>query len=277
MDYLCGREQGGSYILEGLRHFDLETILCCGQAFRWSKNGENTYTGIAFGLCRSITQEGDTLILHSVSEAEFHAVWLDYFDLTRSYGELKETLCRYEHLRDAVSYCPGIRVLRQDAWETLCTFILSQNNNIPRIAGLVERLCTHFGEEVPGGFAFPPPERLAALSEQDLAPVRCGFRAKYIIDAACAVVEGRLNLAEIYTLPFDQALEALQAIHGVGPKVAHCALLFGFGRTECLPVDVWMRRALDAWFPDGLPEEILPVAGIAQQYLFHYVRTARVL
>ena len=276
MDYIDGREHGGDYILDGLRHFDLETILCCGQAFRWRKTGDRTYTGTAFGLCRSITQKGDQLILHGVSQAEFDAIWLDYFDLARSYGDLKKTFNRHQHLREAIAYCPGIRVLRQDAWEALCTFILSQNNNIPRITGLVERLCANFGRPIPGGFTFPEPEILASLSPQDLDPVRCGFRAPYIIAAARAVTEGQIDIPAIRTLPFDQALSALQTIHGVGPKVAHCALLFGFGRTECLPVDVWMRRALDAWFPDGLPEELLPVAGIAQQYLFHYARTGRV-
>jgi len=277
MDYLVERECGEDYILEGLRHFDLEAILCCGQAFRWNKTGEHTYSGIAFGLCRSVTQEGDTLIFHGVSEAEFKSVWFDYFDLARSYGDLKEEFSRHEHLGEAVAYCPGIRVLRQESWETLCTFILSQNNNITRIKSLAERLCAHFGQPISGGFDFPTPECLAALEPQDLEPVRCGFRAKYIIDAAQAVAYGRIDLEAIYTLPFDEALSTLQTIHGVGPKVAHCALLFGFGRTECLPVDVWMRRALDAWFPGGLPEEILPVAGIAQQYLFHYVRTTSVL
>jgi len=180
-------------------------------------------------------------------------------------------------LRAATQFSPGIRVLRQDGWEALCTFILSQNNNISRIKGLVGRLCEHFGRPIPGGFDFPTPERLAALSVLDLEPVRCGFRAKYIIDAAKAVSGGRFDLSAIYTLPIDEAFAALQSIHGVGPKVAHCALLFGFGRTECLPVDVWMRRAMDAWFPQGLPEEIQPVAGIAQQYIFHYARTAGIL
>jgi len=274
IDYLGERELGGNYMLEGLNHFDPEAIFRCGQAFRWNKTDDNSWRGIAFGLCRGITRQGDTLVLHGVNKAEFKAVWFDYFDLGRSYGALKQTFSGHSHLREAVAYSPGLRVLRQQGWETLCTFILSQNNNIPRITGLVQRLCEHFGEKIPGGFAFPTPQRLAALSPDDLAPVRCGFRAKYIIDAAWAVTYGQIDLAALSALPVNEALSALQTIRGVGPKVAHCALLFGFGRAECLPVDVWMRRALDAWFPHGLPEDILTVAGIAQQYLFHYARTA---
>jgi len=276
MDYFDARECGGNYILEGINNFDLETIFCCGQAFRWNKTDDSTWQGTAFGLCRSITQQGDTLIFHSVDKAEFNVVWFDYFDLGRNYGALKQTFSGYSHLCEAVAYAPGLRVLRQQGWETLCTFILSQNNNIPRIKGLVQRLCEHFGEKIPGGFDFPAPERLAAFSPEDLAPVRCGFRAKYIIDAARAVAHGQIDLAALSTLPINEAMRSLLTIRGVGPKVAHCSLLFGFGRAECLPVDVWMRRALDAWFPHGLPEEILPVAGIAQQYLFHYARTGGV-
>ena len=277
MDYFGGHERGGDYILEGLRHFDLQTILCCGQAFRWDQTEAHTYRGVAFGLRRSITQKGDRLIFHGVSKAEFEAVWFDYFDLGRSYGDLKEMFSRYEHLKEAVAYSPGIRVIRQEGWEAICTFILSQNNNIPRIKGLVQRLSACFGEEIPGGYAFPTPQRLAALCPEDLAPVRCGFRAKYIIDAARAVTAGRVDVSSLYTIPVNQAMDALQVIQGVGPKVAHCALLFGFARVECLPVDVWIRRALETWFPGGLPEEIRPVAGIAQQYLFHYARTGKAL
>ena len=273
MDYLSGEQRGSDYILKGVTHFDLGATLDCGQAFRWVEVGANTYQGIAFGHCRVIGQVGDTLTFHGVDAGEFEAIWRGYFDLGRSYGALKETFVRYPHLCQAVRHAPGIRVLRQDGWEALCTFILSQNNNIPRIKGLVARLCERFGEQIPGGFAFPAPGRLAALSPEDLAPVRAGFRAKYIVDAALAVTEGRVDLAAVATLPIGAARAALQSIHGVGPKVAECALLFGFGRDECLPVDVWISRVLANWFPKGLPEEILPVAGIAQQYLFHYART----
>ena len=273
MDYASCGERGGDFVLEGVQHFDLTAIFDCGQAFRWDKVSPDTYSGVAFGLHRNFTQRGETLILRGVGAQEFERVWFEYLDLGRDYGALKAVFDGHSHLREAVGFCPGIRVLRQESWEALCTFILSQNNNIARIRGLVQRLCEHFGQPVPGGFAFPTAERLAALSPADLAPVRCGFRAKYIIAAARAVAQGQIDLAALRTAPIEQAMGTLQTIHGVGPKVAHCALLYGLGRVESLPVDVWMRRAMAAWFPAGLPDELLPVAGIAQQYLFHYART----
>jgi len=273
MDYQSARQEGQDYILEGVAHFDLEATLFCGQAFRWDKIDHHKYRGIAFGRCREIEQKGEIIRFCGVDRAEFEAVWRGYFDLKRDYGALKKGFGAYPRLREAVEHAPGIRVLNQDGWEALCTFILSQNNNIPRITGLVARLCEQFGEEIPGGFAFPAPNRLAGCLPDDLAPIRAGFRAKYIIDAANAVAQGRVDLLAVATLPLAEARTALQTIHGVGPKVAECALLFGFGRSECVPVDVWMARVIERWFSGGLPEEILPVAGIAQQYLFHYART----
>ena len=277
VDYQIGRECPEGFVLEGVRHFDLDAILNCGQAFRWDKIGESTFRGVAHGLCREVTQREDTLVFHGVTPEEFQAVWFDYFDFGRDYGTLKAAFGSHSHLREAVMYSPGIRVLRQDGWEALCTFILSANNNIPRIKAATQRLCEHFGQAIPGGFDFPSPGRLAALTPEDLAPMRCGFRAKYIIDAARAVSEGRVDLAALYALPLPEAQAALQTIKGVGPKVAHCTLLFGFARVECLPVDVWISRALEAWFPQGLPEDVRKVAGIAQQYIFHYARTGGVL
>jgi len=277
LDCKIGRECTEGFALEGVRHFDLEAILDCGQAFRWEKTGEQSFRGVARGLYREITQRGDSLIFHNVTREEFDSVWFDYFDLGRDYGALKAALAGHSRLREAIEFAPGIRVLRQDGWEALVTFIISANNNIPRIKAAVRRLCEHFGNAILGGHDFPIPARLAALTPEDLAPVRCGFRAKYIIDAARAVSEGRVNLADLHTLPLPEARAALQTIKGVGPKVAHCTLLFGFARVECLPVDVWIARALEAWFPDGLPEDVREVAGIAQQYIFHYARTGGVL
>ena len=180
-------------------------------------------------------------------------------------------------LREAAAFAGGIRILRQEPWEALCTFILSQNNNIKRIAGLAERLCENFGQAIPAEdgdryFSFPSAERLAPLTTEDLAPVRCGFRAKYVLDAAKKAASGEIRLEELRQAPTPEAMERLMEIKGVGPKVAQCALLFGLHKLDCLPRDVWIGRALDALFPEGFPEEVLPVAGAAQQYLFHYVR-----
>ncbi len=176
-----------------------------------------------------------------------------------------------------MDFCSGIRVLRQEPWETLCTFILSANNNIPRIKGIVERLCQGWGETIPKTAlrAFPTPERLAALSPGELAPIRAGWRSEYLLDAARRVAAGQLDLLALAQLPTEEALAGLLEVKGVGEKVARCVLLFGFGRVECIPMDVWMKRVMAELYPRGLPRYLRPYGGIAQQTLFHYYRTIR--
>lgn len=274
MDYIKGEAVGPDYVLRRARHFDLAATLDCGQAFRWRKSGEESFWGIAMGRRLVIERRGEDVVLRDVNEAEFDGVWRDYFDLGRDYGRLKRLLRREPILRRAIDFAPGIRVLRQEPWEALCSFIMSQNNNIARNKGMIDRLCELMGDSVPGGWAFPPPERLAGLEPGELAPARCGFRARYIIDAARAVTAGEVSLEEAGRLPLGEARAMLMKICGVGPKVADCTLLYGLGRVECVPVDVWIGRVMERWFPDGLPEWAAPVGGIAQQYLFHYARHA---
>lgn len=273
MDFAAASHDNGCTVLFGTRNFCLDDILDCGQAFRWTRLADGHWRGIVRGLCREIVQHGDVLRFEGVTEEEFNRVWLPYFDLDRDYGAVKEILCRNEAMRNAVLFAPGMRVLRQEPWEALCSFILSQNNNIARIRGLVERLCENFGEPVNGGFAFPSPERLAALPPDGLAPVRCGFRSRYILDAAAKVASGEINLEKLADMPAAQVEGALRSIVGVGPKVAACALLYGFSRTECVPVDVWIGRANREFFPEGLGV-FGEYAGLGQQYLFHYMRFA---
>ncbi len=272
MDYIEIVEAPNGVQVHGVKHFCLDDILSCGQCFRWDKLCDGKWSGIAYGLSRTVCQEGDTLTFEGADMAEFDRVWYNYFDLNRDYDEVMQILYTDDAMRRAWEFTPGMRVLRQEPWEALCSFILSQNNNIKRIRGLVQRLCESFGEEIEGGFAFPTAERLAALSDEDLSPVRCGFRASYVLDAARRVANGELNLLEIAKLPLADASAELQKIRGVGPKVAACALLYGLGRADSVPVDVWINRALAAFYPNGMPDQIAPVAGLGQQYLFHYVR-----
>ena len=274
MSNFTARQTGKDVLVCGLQDFSLPQILDCGQCFRWVPQGEKSYSGIAFGRYLTIEQTAPCdFLFHNTELSDFQNIWAPYFDLDRDYGEIKQVLSQDPILSKAARYAPGIRILRQDGWETLCTFIISQNNNIKRIRGIVERLCETFGEPVPGGYAFPEPQRLAEASLEDLAPLRSGFRAKYLLDAAQKVSSGKLDLSALYTLPYKEAQESLKTIYGVGPKVADCVLLFGFNRLEAFPMDVWMKRAMSALFPDGLPAFALPWAGIAQQYIFHYART----
>ena len=198
---------------------DLQQTLDCGQAFRWQKidtPGGEAWRGTAFSHTLTV-RAADGAFLFDCTQAEFDRIWYPYFDFGTDYAEIRRALSGlHPVLRDAAAYAPGIRILRQEPWEALCTFILSQNNNIPRIKGIVERLCAELGDEVEEGrFSFPSPERLAECLPDDLANVRCGFRTKYLLDAARRVADGRLELAPLLTLPLEQAREELQTVYGV--------------------------------------------------------------
>lgn len=273
MDYQDIHIVNGDTVLTVVENFSLGDILDCGQCFRWECEAPGRYRGVALGRAATITQAGDRLTFHGILPEEFHRTWFDYFDFGRDYGEVKALLSADPVMAKAIAFTPGMRVLRQDPWEALCSFIISANNNIGRIKGIVARLCALLGEPLGEElYTFPTPERLAGCSEEELAPLRCGYRARYLLDAAGLVATGELALEPLYTLPLEEARAQLRRICGVGAKVAECALLYGFARAECVPVDVWIRRALDILYPEGMPEEIAPVAGLGQQYLFHYVR-----
>lgn len=247
--------------------FDLEQTLDCGQCFRWDKQGDGSYTGVAFGQILNISAENREEVLRD-------QLWRNYFDIGLDYDEIRAALSKEDAvLARAADFAPGMRILNQDPWEALCSFIISQNNNIPRVKGIVARLCTQFGDEIGDGYySFPTAERLAELKPEELADIRSGFRAKYICSAAQKVASGEVDLAYLKTCPLTQAREALMTIHGVGPKVADCALLYGLHRLEAFPMDVWMKRAMQTLFPGKLPESFGQYAGIAQQYIFHYSR-----
>lgn len=264
IDYL----KDGENIIIKQKDFNLDETLDCGQAFRWEKvesEYECTYKGFFLNKQLTISSDGEKLIFHDTTEDDFVNVWYDYFDLGTDYNELKEILSADETLRRACNFAGGIRLLKQDKWETLCSFIISQNNNIPRIKGIISRLCEHYD-------CFPQASQLALETEESLGYLRAGFRAKYIIDASKKVAEGKLDLDKTAEMDIDEARKALMEIKGVGPKVAECVLLFGMHRTEAFPVDVWIKRVLERYYPDGFPEFAKTIGGIAQQYLFHYIR-----
>lgn len=265
-------ESDGKIIVSGVSDFSLKETFDCGQCFRWEQK-DNKFEGIAFGKRLSLYMDGDTLIIENTNLSEFESVWFNYFDFGLDYEEVKKDLSRVHPLMpETFKYGKGIRILHQEPWETLCSFIISQNNNIPRIKGIISRLCENFGEKIEGGYTFPSSDTLARLSEEDLSPLRCGFRAKYIIDASRKVASGEVSIKELESLPIQDARALLQSIKGVGPKVAECVLLYGFHRLEAFPLDVWMKRVMHTYFPDKSPDMFGNFAGIAQQYLFHYSR-----
>ncbi len=250
--------------------FNLGLCLDCGQAFRWYFDGQK-WNGVAFGKFLSVEQTENEIIFHNCTEEDFNTIWKGYFDLALDYEKI---VASYDdkYLISATTDFNGIRILRQEPWEALCSFIISQNNNIPRIKGIIERLCNTFGDGEEDKKSFPTAEKLASLTVDDLAPLRSGFRAKYIIDAAQKVANGEVDFDKIQANPIEFGREELQKIKGVGAKVAECTLLYGFHKIEAFPIDVWVKRIMAEMYPDGLPECVKGTEGIAQQYLFHWRR-----
>ena len=263
----------------GVKHFSLGACLCCGQAFRWKPKGEG-FAGVALGRVVYAQQCGDTIKLMGIAKQDA-TDFVRYFDLDRDYGRIKEIYVRDEYLRKGMAYAPGMRVLRQPPFETLISFIISANNNVKRISGIIDALCARYGKKLAGGFDFPEPAVLASLQEEALKACGAGYRARYIIETAKMVADG-FALSALSDIPFIEARRELTRLPGVGQKVADCVALYSLGFAESFPADVWMRRVLcglygytgknDKEMRAFVDEKFGSYAGIAQQYLFHYAR-----
>lgn len=253
--------------IKSFESFDLKATLECGQCFRWKKQEDGSYKGIAFGKILNISEDNKKEVIKD-------KFWGSYFDISLDYDKIRSDFSQKDEiLKEAAKFAPGMRILNQEPWEALCSFIISQNNNIPRICGIVDRLCSMFGENIGGKYyTFPEAQKLSVLNIDDLADIRSGFRAKYIIDAAKKVADGEIVFEKLKTMPLSEARENLMKIKGVGPKVADCTLLYGLHRLDAFPMDVWIKRAMSTLFPGRKPESFGKYAGIAQQYIFYYSR-----
>ena len=265
-------------VISDLKCFDLEEIFTCGQCFRFRKT-ETGWEGCAKGRYLQLRQNRDKLTLMGVSDEEFETVWKPYFGLDEDYVSMNAAFRSDDdpYLKSAARAGCGIRILRQDPWEMLCTFILSQNNNIPRITSMIAALSERYGEKIGENgdfYTFPDAKTLYEnASVEGLKALKFGFRAKYVIAAAEAVACGRIDLDALAEMDYESGKEVLCTLPGVGPKVASCALLYGFHRMDAFPVDVWMQRVLDTRYPQGLDVNSLGEnAGLAQQYMFWYER-----
>ena len=283
--------------INGIKNFDVEKIFDCGQCFRFDRveNSAHSveFSGVAYGRFVSFAQDGESVYIYGSTREEFDSIWKRYLDIERDYDGVGDDIllhCNTEAMRSAVEYSRGIRILAQDPFECVISFIVSQNNNIPRIKKIIEALCfkcgTHIeiSEEMKGHLSgksslctFPDAAALAALGEAGLFELKTGFRAKYIYDAVSRCLDGRLNVDGIISAnDTESAINALCEVKGIGRKVASCALLFGFCRYDAFPVDVWMKRVGEKYFGDEgkelTGERFGEYAGIAQQYLFYYER-----
>lgn len=255
---------------------DIEKTFECGQCFRWNMDASGVYTGVHLGRAARVWRE-DGQVLIDAPERD-RELWRDYFDLELDYDSAAEDFHGIDYMEKCIEFGRGIRILKQDRWEALCSFIISQCNNIPRIKKIVETLCRCFGDEInymgETYYAFPSAERIALLSEPELAPLRSGYRAAYILAAARDVHSGTINFEELGGLSHPEALKAVRQMRGVGEKVANCFILFGLHKMEAFPIDVWMKRALKEHFPEKFDPAVFgDYAGLAQQYIFYHARS----
>lgn len=283
------------YILKNQESFELRDIFDCGQCFRWNREEDGSYTGVIKQGVLNVRKQNDDIIFEGMIEGDIKE-WVNfYFDLNRNYTEIKKSLSKVDiYLKNSIEYGKGIRILNQDLWETIISFIISANNNIPRIKGIIERISHKYGKEIEFKnkkyYTFPTAQDLKDATVQDFRNLGLGFRDKRIFETTHIILDGGIDLNRLHdekdTL---KVRDELLSLSGVGPKVADCILLFStLKRFDVFPIDVWVRRVMNELYIKNEDEnkvskkEIMKLAenkfgsleGIAQQYLFYWKREA---
>ena len=283
------------YILKNANSFELKDIFDCGQCFRWNKEEDGSYTGIFAGNVINVSKNGADVIFKGICKENIEDVCKNYFDLNRDYEEIKKNLSKTDkYMKQAIEYGQGIRILNQDLWETIISFIISANNNIPRIKGIIERISKQYGNEITYNgnkyFCFPTVKQLSKASVEDLRKLGLGFRDVRVFETTRMILNKEVNLEQLQNeKDFNKVRESLLTLPGVGPKVADCILLFSsLKRWEAFPIDVWVRRVMNELYIKNEDETKVNkkqieklayekfgnLAGIAQQYLFYWKREA---
>ena len=280
------------YVIENQDSFNITHIFECGQCFRWNRIDENTYIGVIKGAVIKVKQEGNKIIFTGNSEKNFKDTINYYFDLNTNYTEYKNKLSNIDgFMEESIKFGDGIRILKQDLWECIISFIISANNNIPRIKKIIERISKEYGKEIEfeGNiyYEFPTPEELSKANIEDLRALGTGFRDKRIFNTTKMILEKKVDLEKITKFETSEEMrEDLFKLDGVGPKVADCILLFSLKRLDVFPIDVWVRRVMnDLYIHNEIEEKVNKqqlqklaeekfgnLAGMAQQYLFYWKR-----
>ena len=277
------------YIKEKNQSFEPVHIFECGQCFRWNKQKDNSYTGIFKNNVINVKKEDDKVIFTGNCNDDIKTICTDYFDLNQNYENIKTKLSKIDkYLENSIKYGNGIRILHQDLWETIISFIISANNNIPRIKTIIERISKKYGKKIifqnEEYYTFPKPEDLANATVQDLRSLGLGFRDIRVYETVQKTLRKEINLQELEKEKNIETLRnALLEIPGVGPKVADCIMLFSLKKYEVFPVDVWVRRVISELYFNNIEqkpqtiqkfakEQYGDLAGLAQQYLFYWRR-----
>lgn len=287
MDYKI-KERNGQVVLENMESFELPHIFDCGQCFRWNKEEDGSYTGVVKGRILNVKKQDDKIIFDRISPDDFQSLWVDYFDLNRNYDEIKNRLRKDDLvMKNATDHGHGIRILNQDEWEVLLSFIISANRGIPLIKKSIEALCVRYGTllgEYRGKtyYDFPKPEALLNKSVEEIMQSHTGYRAKHIVDAAIIVAEKQIDIYRLKNLTTEEARIQLMRFGGIGPKVSDCVLFFSMKKTDAFPIDVWVKRVMEYFYlPEATnmkdiqkyaKEQFGEYCGFAQQYLFYYAR-----
>ena len=292
--------QEQEYKLENIDSFELADIFECGQCFRWNKQEDGSYTGIfkrnVINVKKENCHQGTSLVtIKGIYDGNIKDVVEDYFDLDRNYEEIKEKLSKIDdNVKTSIEYGKGIRILNQDLWEMIISYIISANNNIPRIKGIIERLSKAYGDEIEWNgekyYTFPTPEQLKDVTVEDYRKLGTGFRDIRLYETVHMILDKKVDLEQLQNEPdTNKVREQLLTLSGVGPKVADCILLFStLKRFEVFPIDVWVRRVMNELYIKNedetkvnkkqieklAHEKFGNLAGIAQQYLFYWKREA---
>ncbi|WIV11960.1 DNA glycosylase [Proteiniborus sp. MB09-C3] len=279
--------RGDKVIIRKMKHFEPKHIFECGQCFRWDKEADDSYTGVAHGKILNVRKDGENIIFSNTSLDDFNDIWVDYFDLKNDYGEIKDKLSDDPTLKEAIKFGYGIRILKQDEWEMLISFIMSARNSIPMIKRSINILSERYGKYIgeyngKNYYSFPEADVLAQLSLEDIQDCKTSFRAKYIANAAAIVSGGDIDIYRIKNLSTKDARKELMRFAGVGPKVSDCIMLFSMNKYDAFPIDVWVKRVMEYFYlkqdtslkiiQEYGQNKFRDYAGYAQQYLFYYAR-----
>lgn len=282
-------EKENGIILKNQQDFELSHIFDCGQCFRWEREPDGSYTGVAYGKILNVNKIGQEIHFNHTNQKDFEEIWTGYFDLNTDYSSIKQTLAKEDAVMEqAVAFGGGIRILRQELWEALISFILSANNNIPRIKKIIGLISQRYGQylgtfEGKDYYSFPEAAVLKEVSKAELVACNTGYRAGYIIAAAAQLLQRQTEIDRLQEADWENCHRWLMEFTGVGPKVANCIAFFSMSKLEAFPVDVWIKRLMEHfYFKEEKPAPYIEryaktkfgqYAGYAQQYLFYYGRS----
>lgn len=280
-------EKDNQIIVQDMKDFNLSHIFDCGQCFRWNSEEDGSYTGVVKGKVINVEQDGSTVVFNNVNKDDYENIIKEYFDLITDYTKIKNSLNTDEIMAEAIKFGDGIRILNQDEWETMISFMISANNRIPMIKKVIENLSGKFGEFICNYrgrdyYSFPTAEKLSAADVEEIQECKAGFRSPRLKEAATRFLEERDIIYNLKNTSYDDGLTYLKTYKGIGDKVANCILLFSMRQFDTFPVDVWVRRVMQTLYVDKdtkdadirkfAEKKFGKLSGYAQQYLFYYAR-----